>query len=183
VGKENNSMMKLIRRMFGVKSDRDRFTLMRVEKMAYDGISLRFMIFMKSEDQSKNKTGLVAFEGMEGEEAIMLPLIFQNKIFSGFLKGAGIKVKEIVLLNKDNTPDSAECVVRRGLFSRRIKISLLEAVIIGNEYDLPFLVSEEILEPMMIGFNLEGEPVSSFMNTVNMQKIIDDERYENEVVM
>ncbi|NPV00924.1 MAG: hypothetical protein HPY53_06055 [Brevinematales bacterium] len=176
-------MMKLLKRLFGGKSGRKNLTLMRVEKMAYDGISLRFLVFMKSEDESVNKTGLLVLEGMEGEEAIMLPLVFQNKVFTGFLNGAGIQVKEIILLNKDNTPDAAECVIRKGLFYKTIRISLLEAVIIGNEYDLPFLVSREILEPMMIGLNLEGEPVSSFMNTVNMQKILDDERYENEVIM
>ncbi|OHD57364.1 MAG: hypothetical protein A2Y33_07730 [Spirochaetes bacterium GWF1_51_8] len=176
-------MKNLLKSLFTPAEKPKTYLRMNVERMAFDSVSGRFLLFMHSVGPSASKTGLIAFEGLESEEAVVLPLVFHNKMFSGLLKGLGLKVKEIRLNSKENSPDSAECVVKKGLLKRKIKISLLHAIILGNEFGLNYEVAEEILDPMMVSINIEGEPVSSFMNNLNLQKILEDERFENEVIM
>jgi hypothetical protein len=120
-----------------------RWLKMKVDKVFIDPSSGRYHVLLKSKNPEDGKVFL--HSGFLLEENTIFTLFFKHPFSKKFFSMFGIKLKCVKIIKKINTPDSALCVFKVGLFTKKVYMSSLEALRLAYENEAPIKVNIDVL--------------------------------------
>lgn len=155
-----------------------------MDRLYYESGVSRFFLILKNSRPESTESMFVSLENVS-EDLVMANLFNKNDAVRKIFQATGIKLKQVRVLKRTNTVRSAEILLGGFPFGRRVKVSVLEAVRMAYEHDVPIVVPENLLRAGMLDMSREAGKDGAAAGGLFATKYIGRELYDNpnEVVM
>jgi hypothetical protein len=167
-------------KVFGVS--KRKWVEMKVDRLYFEQQTDRYFLILKAAGKQGSESVFITI-GNVLDESILPGLFLKSDSSQRIFRQLGLKIKRIRILKKMNAPDSAECVIRSGLFSKTVSLSTIEAVRMASENHVLIQVPREIIRADKHDLLDKNQSFDSAHNSVYSFKFLDKDFQNNQEVI
>lgn len=157
---------------------------MNIDKMFFESQTDRYFLILKAAGKNVKDESVFLTIGNVFDENVFANLFSRGENTKRLFDQLGVRLKKIRILKKVNSPDSAECVVRLGLYNKTLKMSTVDAVRMALENNKSIEVLHEMVKAEKFDLSGAVNMSNKVINNVFSSKFIERDVYNNnEVIM